>query len=207
MSFCVATFGEHPAAIPPTPAIFRKVRRPSPVWCSSDTMSSLVAGHALCEAGALGRPLRLLPLVALEAPAHAERRHLAHDLHLLHLAVALPAGHAGAHVALVREEDVVGYAVNADPLDGLVLVQLPEERLELRGHRRRVHVFLDELVAPAAARHGRDSGHRPALGVGVARRAADRRVARVSLAAELDGLWRRWRQALVEDGEESSGGT
>src|SRR6266568_1667206 len=207
MSFCVAAFGEHPAAIPATPAIFRKVRRPSPGWRSSDTMSSLVAGQALGEAGALGRSLRLLPLVALEAPAHAERRDLAHDLHLLHLAVALPAGHAGVHVALVREEDVVGHAVNADPLDGLVTVQRREQRRELRGHRRRIHVFLDELVAPAAPRHGRDTGHRPALGVGVARCTADRRVARVNLVAELDGLRWRWRQALLEDGEESSAGT
>src|SRR5512133_3641378 len=138
-SFWTAALGEHPAATPAAPAApatWRKVRRPTGRWLGSDTSSSLVAGDAL---GELRAPLGLLPLLAVvarEAPAHGERRHLAHHVHLLHLAMALLAADAAEDVALVGEEDVVGDAVHADPLDGGAVREDLEERLQLRGDLR-----------------------------------------------------------------------
>src|SRR5512133_1431248 len=113
-SFSVAALGEQPAATPADPASSRNVLRLSGRWLGSD-MGSLVAGHALRELAAGLRLLALLAVVAGEAPAHRERRHLAHDVHLLDLAVALLAPDAAEHVALVREEDVVGHPVDAHP--------------------------------------------------------------------------------------------
>src|SRR5512142_571082 len=123
MSFCGSGRGEHAAvAAPAVAATRRKVRRLTPrSSCPSPgTRSSLVAGPAV--GGRLALVLRLP--VALEAPAHGERGHLADRLHLLHLAVARAALELRVHdVALVREVDVVGDAVDARPLHRLPLVE------------------------------------------------------------------------------------
>src|SRR5512138_447363 len=139
MSFCGSGRGEHAAvAAPAVAATRRNVRRLTPGGCAlgafarsrerppaspsfdlPGTRSSLVAGPAV--GGRLALVLRLP--VALEAPAHGERGHLADRLHLLHLAVARAALELRVHdVALVREEDVVGDAVDARPLHRLALV-------------------------------------------------------------------------------------
>src|SRR5512143_1604059 len=99
-SFCVAAFGEQPAATPAAAAIFRKLRRGMPPVGESDMGPSLVAGDALGHVRPLQRPLRLLAPVALEAPAHGQRRDLADDVHGLDRAVALAALHPRADVPL-----------------------------------------------------------------------------------------------------------
>src|SRR6266536_1129962 len=195
-SFCGAAFGEQAApAAPAVSASRKKFRRVQPS-SSRLTRSSLVAGPAV--GGRLAPVLRVL--VAAEAPAHRERRHLAHRVHLLDLAVALRAGELrGDHVALVREEDVVRHAVDAGPLDGLALVEHPPQRLQLLVELRVLLVLLHELVAALAARHRGDARHRPALRVGVARRAADLGVAGVHLVAEPERL--RGRRGGARQGE------
>ena len=53
--------------------------------------------------------------VAVEAPAHAERRHLGDRFHLVDAAVAGDAADAGRHVRVVGEIGVVGKLVDANP--------------------------------------------------------------------------------------------
>src|SRR5574342_1006363 len=150
MTFCVAALGEHPAATPTAPAILRKARRPRGFWAGSVTGGSLVAGPAVGEPGPRRRLLGLLAPVAVEAPAHGEGRHLSQRLHPLHLAVAVLAADAGEHVPLVREEHVIRQPVDADPLDGLALLQPLEQRLQLGGDGGVLLVLLHELVAALA---------------------------------------------------------
>ena len=61
---------------------------------------------------------RGLSAMALDAPAHRERRVLIDPIHSLHRPVTGLAGDAFSDVALVREVDVIGKLVHANPLNG-----------------------------------------------------------------------------------------
>ncbi len=56
--------------------------------------------------------------VAIETPAHGERRNLTNTIHFFDCAVALLAAHARKDVLAVIEVDEVGQFVHGDPRDG-----------------------------------------------------------------------------------------
>ena len=62
--------------------------------------------------------VRLGVAVAVEAPAHAQRLGLLHDLHLLDVAVAAHAADPGAHVGAVVEVGVLPELVHPHPAHG-----------------------------------------------------------------------------------------
>ena len=54
--------------------------------------------------------------MTLEAPAHTQRFHLRHHVHLVNPAVARHAADASRYVRVVREVSVVGESVDSDPM-------------------------------------------------------------------------------------------
>src|SRR6266702_2526838 len=100
--------------------------------------------------------------VAVEAPAHGERRHLLHGRHLIDATVTALAAHALVHVDGVVEVDEVGQPVDPHPRDGLAgEVALPD-RLEPGA------LVPDLRVAVHAERGRRDAGRGPAVDARVA---------------------------------------
>src|SRR6185437_13684922 len=74
------------------------------------------AGRLVGVAGSLETFFRTVAVdVTAHAPAHVQRGVLIDPIHLLDLAMAGLAGHAGIDVARVREVDVFGKLVNPDP--------------------------------------------------------------------------------------------
>src|SRR5262249_62416431 len=102
---------------------------------------------------AVERRARLMPGMALDAPAHRQGRDLRHPLHPLDRPVTLLAGQAGRDVPLVGEVDVARHLVDPDPRDRLLLVPVVLELLDLR-----VALGRHDLVTPHAALDGRHTG-------------------------------------------------
>src|SRR5579884_396188 len=129
-----------------TPRTLRKSRRLTPVFVVSWLMSVVAVGAVVAgvlplgggdgghrrRRGARARTrrrgvargfesfLRTVAVhVAADAPAHVEARELRDAIHLLDLAVTGLAGDAGVDVPRVREVDVLGQLVDADPRNGL----------------------------------------------------------------------------------------
>src|SRR5205823_6738178 len=95
-----------------------------------------------------------------EAPAHRNRRHLLHDVHLIDPAVTGDATDAVVHVGAVVEEDVIGEVVDLDPVDRPAAGEAVKDGLEpVIGL---VGIFLvvvsDDGVAVHAYLCGRDGG-------------------------------------------------
>src|SRR5687767_12027391 len=170
MSFPVGS--EHaaaPAAVP-APRTLRNSRRLTPPLLADSLISVVAVGAVIARLLALirwrhgdvavadvtGRALSLggiVPIhVAVHTPTHVQRRVLVDAIHLLHFAVTRLAGDADVHVPHVREADVLGNLMDANPRHRLsmtaavVLHQLLDFRLP-RGN--------DEMAAHAR----RDGGH------------------------------------------------
>ena len=79
--------------------------------------------------------------VAFQAPAHAQRLGLGHDLHLVDAAVAGDAGHPGGDVRAVLEIGEVGELVHARP------AHRPARRSAVADRGEQLAVALDQLVA------------------------------------------------------------
>src|SRR5260221_7595218 len=118
-----------PAVMPatPTPTSFRKSRRGMTI--GSDMAPLVVAGQTV-HGGWKVRIVEVLA-VAADAPAHLERAVLVDAVHRLHRAVALLAGDARAHVALVIQLHVVGQIVDLDPRHLLAPAEETGELLDL----------------------------------------------------------------------------
>src|SRR5687767_971744 len=139
----------------PVPITLRKSRRLTPAVPLSALMWDLVM---TCRA-VVARPERRIGLsdVAVHAPAHVERGGLIHGFHVLHIAVAGLAADAGVDVPHVREVDVLGKLVNANPRNGLLLVPVGSELLDLRLSRG------DDGVTPHAGAYSGESWVRRAV--------------------------------------------
>ena len=98
--------------------------------------------------------VRLRAAVALEAPAHRQRRRLLDGRHLVDAAVAADAADALVHVDRVIEVDELGHLVDPVPLDRLVLDEALAHRLEERA------LVPDLRVAVQAELRLRDAGAR-----------------------------------------------
>src|SRR5215831_13606865 len=110
----------------PTPTSFRKSRRAKTTWSSFMSVMTDDAVHRRREVGVVE-----VLAVAAHAPAHLERAELVDAVHLLHGAVALLAGEAGAHVTLVVELHVVRQVVDLDPRDLLATIEVVGELRDL----------------------------------------------------------------------------
>ena len=126
--------------------------------------------------------------VAVEAPTHAERLDLLHDLHLLDVAVAAHAADARADVGVVVEVGVVGQLVHAHPAHrapgrgaladrGERLARARDRAVAVHARLRRRHVRdrrgLDRRVAVAAVELELARVQAVAVGHGLDRAVAD----------------------------------
>src|SRR5262245_19540285 len=97
-------------------------------------------------------------LVALQAPAHRQRRVLPDLRHLLDRAVAFRAADRAEHVLPVVEVDVVGKVVHLDPGQGTSLLhgvlELPDLRALAGQERVAVHADGRRRYARMAAARG-----------------------------------------------------
>ena len=92
--------------------------------------------------------------MTVQAPTHAERLHLLHNVHLVYATVTAHATHTGCNVRLMVEVNVVGELVDLDPrnrLTGCVTLTHFQQSLTLR---------LDARVTVHACCRGRDRGIR-----------------------------------------------
>src|SRR5215467_7953717 len=77
--------------------------------------------------------------MAADAPAHVEARVLVDATHVFDLAMARLTRHTGVHVPHVREVDVLGKLVDADPRNRL------RARLHAQAHGWRIGVLIELL--------------------------------------------------------------
>ena len=105
--------------------------RRSAIVCAAHCAWFLGGVHCMFVTSAGGRRFGAGVPVAVQAPAHAERRGQRHHLHLVDPAVAGDAGHPGADVGAVLEVGVVGELVHRTQRMGR-----PEVALSRIGSRR-----------------------------------------------------------------------
>src|SRR6267143_733221 len=143
MSF--STFSEaHPSivvAAVPAPSTLRNSRRLTPFGAVPDAgepSCSMLILLVVTRAAVVPRAEGWIRLsdVTVDAPAHVERRRLINLLHVLDLAVARLARHARVHVPHVREVNVLGELVDADPRHRLFLIPVGSELLNFWFPRR-----------------------------------------------------------------------
>ena len=120
--------------------------------------------------------------MAVEAPAHAERRHLGNRDHLVDAAVAGDAANPRRHVHAVGEIGVVGQIVDANP------AHWPGAREAVPNRREQRAVPLDRQMAVHARLRGRNIGDARNLDRGVAVAAVETKLSHVELVAVRDGL-------------------
>ena len=120
--------------------------------------------------------------VAVEAPAHAERRHLRDRFHLVDAAVAGDAADSCRHVRAVGEIGVVGKLVDANPAHRPAALGAVPNRCE------QLAVPLHGLMAVHAGLRGRNVGDGRNLDRGVTVSAIETKLADVELVAVRDGL-------------------
>jgi len=123
--------------------------------------------------------------VAIEAPLHRQRRGLKNQRHLVDRAVARGAADSFVDVNAVVEIDIIGEAVNLDPLDRLIRSVALANRLEI------TDVIEENRMAIHAGFRRRNAGEGRSLDAGVAVAAIDPVIASVVLVAELQGLHAR----------------
>ena len=129
--------------------------------------------------------------VAVEAPLHREWRGLKNERHLVDRAVARRAADALVDVNAVVEIDIVGEAVNLDPLDRLIRSVALANRFEI------IDVIEENGMAIHAGFRRGNAGERRSFDTGVTVAAIDPVIADVVLVAELQGLHAR--HALIRD--------
>ena len=133
--------------------------------------------------------------MAVEAPAHRQRRHLLDDLHAVDAAVATHTTHTRLHVPGVVEIHEIGKVMDAHPVDGHArLGALADQGQLLAGRPHR-------LVAVHAGRRRRHVGPRAGLDRHVAVAAVDAQLARVQRMAVRHRLHRRVADRRVLRGE------
>ena len=120
--------------------------------------------------------------VAVEAPAHAEGRHLGDGFHLVDAAVAGDAADSCRHVRVVGEIGVVGKLVDANPAHRPAALGAFPNRCEQRA------VPLHGLMAVHAGLRGRNVRDGRNLDRGVTVSAIETKLADVELVAVRDGL-------------------
>src|SRR6267154_5105893 len=140
-----STFSDpHPIIVvtaAPAPRTFRNSRRftpPSATTAGLTDSDSMLIRLVVARAAVVSRTERRVRLtdVAVDAPAHVERRCLVNLLHVLDLAVARLARHAGIDVAHVRKMNVLRKLVDADPRHRLLLIPVRGELFDFRLPRR-----------------------------------------------------------------------
>ena len=127
--------------------------------------------------------------VAIEAPLHRQRRGLKNQRHLVDRAVARGAADSFVDVNAVVEIDIIGEAVNLDPLDRLIRSVALANRLEI------TDIIEENRMAIHAGFRRGNAGERRSFDTGVTVAAIDPVIADVVLVAELQGL--RARHTLV----------
>ena len=129
-----------------------------------------------------GTPVGTGVAVAVEAPAHTERRHLRDDFHLVDTTVTGDTADSAGHVRVMVEVGVVGKLVDANPAHRTAALGAVANRGERRA------VLLHRLMAVHAGlrrRNVRDGRH---LDRGVTVPAIESKFADVELVAIRDGL-------------------
>ena len=178
------------------------LRETSPVrsahrWHPEQSVGGLTGRSPSCAASSLNvprrRPLHVGDLrdgasvgtgvaVAVEAPAHTERRHLRDRFHLVDAAVAGDTADSCRHVRAVREIRVVGQLVDANPAHRPAALGAVPNRCE------QLAVPLHGLMAVHARLRGRNVGDVRNLDRGVTVSAIETKLADVELVAVRDGL-------------------
>ena len=120
--------------------------------------------------------------VAVKAPLHSQGRGLKDKRHLVDRAMARRAADSLIDVNTVIEIDVVGEAVNPDPLNRFVGFEAIADRFEI------IDIVEENGVAIHAGFCGRNSRVGGSFDAGVTVTTVDAIIADVVLVAELDGL-------------------
>ena len=113
--------------------------------------------------------LSLALLVAADAPAHLQRRNLLHNIHLLHLTVALLAFYASTavgfflHMNLVRKADEIRNVMHLDPFDGIIVIIVLGDLLNIGLVGSNQTVAAHACVQRRNTRRGRASRRRMAI--------------------------------------------
>ena len=145
-----------------------------------------------------GASVRTGVAVAVEAPAHAEGRHLSDRFHLVDAAVAGDAANPCAHVRVMGEVGVVGKVVNANP------AHRPAALSAFTNRCKRLAVPLHGLMAVHAGLRGRNVRDRRNLDRGVTVSAIETKLADVELVAVRDRLNGTVAHVGVPRGKEST---
>jgi hypothetical protein len=129
--------------------------------------------------------------VAIEAPLHGQRRSLENERHLVDRTVARRTANSLVNVNGVVEVDVIGQAVDLDPLDGLICPVAFADRFEI------ADVAKENRMAIHAGFRWGDTGECGSFHAGVTVTTVDAVIADMVLVAELHGLLAR--HALIGD--------
>ncbi len=130
----------------------------------------------------LGAKVRLRIAMAIQAPAHGERRSLKDKGHLVDRTMAGRAANALVDVNAVIKVDVVGQAMHFNPLDGLVRAVALSNGFQI------THVVEENGMAIHASPGGRNARVSRTLHAGMTVAAVDAFIAHMVLVAELYGL-------------------
>ena len=129
--------------------------------------------------------------VAIEAPLHGQRRSLENERHLVDRAMARRAANPLVNVNAVVEVDVIGQAVDPDPLDRLICPVAFANRFEIANVAKE-----NRMAIHAGFRRG-NTGERRSFDARVTVTTVDAVIANMVLVAKLH--WLLARHALVGD--------